>query len=223
MRLFRELRVIDDGEPRFAPMQMAVDEALLRSAFTEAPTLRFYAWRAPAASFGYFSRFADVKNFAPERELVRRWTGGGIVLHGADLTYSLIVPTRSEACRLKSIQIYRAVHAAMHATFAQLGVTTVLASGRAPRTSDACFANPVEADLLSAERKIAGAAQRRTRDGLLHQGSIQLPVLPPQFRTLFAEALANRTENYSLGHHVVEAAERIALERYSRAEWLTIR
>src|SRR2546423_1117404 len=41
------------------------------------------------------------------------------------------------------------------------------------RYSDNCFANPVRADVLLDGRKIAGAAQRRTTRGLLHQGSIQ--------------------------------------------------
>jgi hypothetical protein len=36
-----------------------------------------------------------------------------------------------------------------------------------------CFANPVRADVMTDGRKIAGAAQRRTRRGLLQQRSIQ--------------------------------------------------
>jgi lipoate-protein ligase A len=80
-----ELHLYDDPEPKAAALNMAVDEALLISA--TAPILRFYRWRAPALSFGYFGRYAEVDNQAGGREIVRRWTGGGIVLHGDDLTY----------------------------------------------------------------------------------------------------------------------------------------
>ena len=53
-----ELLVYDDREPRAAALNMAIDEALLESA--AAPTLRFYRWRSPALSFGYFGSYADV-------------------------------------------------------------------------------------------------------------------------------------------------------------------
>ncbi len=85
-----DLLVLHDLEPRAAALNMALDEALLQT--VTQPVLRFYRWRRPALSFGYFGRFADVAAEASARELVRRWTGGGIVLHGADLTYSIILP-----------------------------------------------------------------------------------------------------------------------------------
>ena len=76
-------------------MNMAIDEALLESATI--PTIRFYRWNSPALSFGYFGTFSDVAIYAAERDLVRRWTGGGIVLHGDDLTYSIIIPASDPA------------------------------------------------------------------------------------------------------------------------------
>ena len=73
-------------------MNMAIDEALLETAVI--PTIRFYRWRSPALSFGYFGKFSDVAIYAAERDLVRRWTGGGIVFHGDDLTYSIVIPAK---------------------------------------------------------------------------------------------------------------------------------
>jgi len=35
-----------------------------------------------------------------------------------------------------------------------------------------CFTTPTRYDVMVGGRKVAGAAQRRTRDGILHQGSI---------------------------------------------------
>ena len=78
-----------------AAMNMAIDEALLESATV--PSVRFYGWHSPALSFGYFGRFSDVAIYASERDLVRRWTGGGIVFHGDDITYSIALPSSDPA------------------------------------------------------------------------------------------------------------------------------
>ncbi len=94
MSIFGSLDVYHDESPRSAAVNMAIDEALLETA--EIATIRFYHWDHPALSFGYFGKFADVANYSAERDLVRRWTGGGIVFHGDDLTYSIVVPAASE-------------------------------------------------------------------------------------------------------------------------------
>src|SRR5262252_4406747 len=81
-RLFRSLDVYQDIDSRSAALNMAIDEALLEIA--TAPTIRFYRWNHPALSFGYFGKFDDVADQKDKREIVRRWTGGGIVFHGND-------------------------------------------------------------------------------------------------------------------------------------------
>src|SRR6267378_901992 len=83
--LFTTLAIYHDDDAQSAAMNMAIDEAL-RERLT-APTIRFYRWRSPALSFGYFGRFADIVDYGAQRDLVRRWKGGGIILHVDDLTY----------------------------------------------------------------------------------------------------------------------------------------
>ena len=90
---------------------MAIDEALLETAVV--PAIRFYRWRSPALSFGYFGKFSDVAIYAAERDLVRRWTGGGIVFHGDDLTYSIVIPASDAAFDESSIVIYEKIHRAL--------------------------------------------------------------------------------------------------------------
>src|SRR5437016_462377 len=107
-QLFSTVNVYRDIDSRSAAMNMAIDEALLEIA-TE-PTIRFYCWDHPALSFGYFGKFADVASFVSERDIVRRWTGGGIVLHGEDLTYSIVIPASDRAFNESSISIYEKVH-----------------------------------------------------------------------------------------------------------------
>src|ERR1700716_2090288 len=187
-----ELHVYDDREPKSAALNMAVDEALL--AEVPAPTLRFYRWRQPSLSFGYFGLYAEVAGQSREREIVRRWTGGGIVPHGDDLTYSVIIPASHSFFAPSSPEIYSALHDAIRGALDANGVQATLANSAAPKVSENCFANAVRADVMSGEQKIAGAAHRRSRAGLLHQGSIQHRDLPAGFRHDFAQTLCERYE-----------------------------
>jgi lipoate-protein ligase A len=213
-----DLLVYDDLEPKPAPLNMAVDEALLVTA--TAPLLRFYRWQRPSLSFGYFGRYADVEDEGVQREIVRRWTGGGIVPHGDDLTYSIIVPAGNPLLARSSPEIYSEVHEAIRRALQSNGIEAVLANAPAPKISEACFANAVRADLLSEGRKIAGAAHRRSRLGLLHQGSIQLGTLPSRFKTDLAGFLCQQFEIQTLSPDTIERAARIANTKYGTPEWL---
>jgi lipoate-protein ligase A len=160
---------------------MALDEALLEAMpRLRMPVLRFYSWTDPAASFGYFQKYSEVERLTPLRPLVRRPTAGGIVPHDADWTYSLAFPTTHEWYSLTAIQSYERIHRWIQAAFMKLNVPTVLAPERRKPEAGQCFIGHEKFDLLWNGKKIAGAAQRRTRDGLLIQGSIQPPPLPLQ-------------------------------------------
>lgn len=212
------LHVIDDATPHAAALNMAIDEALLELA--DAPTLRFYKWEIPSLSFGYFGRFAEVADRAGRFAIVRRWTGGGIVAHENDFTYSLIIPGSHSAFTESPQAIYAALHGAIARVFIAKGLSATKASADAPKTSEACFANPVRADVLIAGRKVAGAAQRRTRRGLLQQGSIQGIELSPDFAHEFASALCDRPAYRNLLPLVGQRATVLASEKYATESWL---
>jgi lipoyl(octanoyl) transferase len=216
--MFGKLRVYDDTEPRPASLNMALDEALLEKA--SVPLLRFYRWQRPSISFGYFGRYAEVAHESGQREIVRRWTGGGIVPHGDDLTYSVIIPAAHALFEGSSPEIYRAIHEALQAALKANGIAADLFRETTPKISEACFANAVRADVMSAGRKIAGAAHRRSRAGLLHQGSIQQRDLPDQFRSDLARILCERNESKTLAAEVIERAAQIAAAKYGTAAWL---
>jgi lipoyl(octanoyl) transferase len=225
MSLFDELIVYDGGEPRAAALNMAVDEALLES--VTVPTIRFYRWRRPSLSFGYFGRYIDVAPHESEREIVRRWTGGGIVFHGEDLTYSIVVPANDSVFGESSMSIYETIHRALRDALLEAGQRAIVAGvgDPGPGISDAgynknCFANPVRADVMVNGRKVAGGAQRRTRLGILHQGSIQLDALPDDFAEQLSAALSNSLRREALGAATVQRAQTIADRKYGTAEWL---
>jgi lipoate-protein ligase A len=216
--LFDRLVLHDDRAPRSAALNMAIDEALLEQCAV--PVLRFYGWRRPSLSFGYFGRFADVAGEAGRREVVRRWTGGGSVRHGEDLTYSLVTPATDPASTRGPAAIYAALHGAIRDALRTEGRETELAAGPVPKISDACFANPVRDDVMFRGRKVAGAAQRRTRGGFLHQGSIQIADLSETFRDRFACALSAQIQSAAIPRQTFDRAAVLATEKYGTAEWL---
>lgn len=217
MRPFPELQVFEETEARTAPLNMAIDEALLES--VTVPTLRFYSWARPAISFGYFSAFADVAAEMPRRDLVRRWTGGGIVFHGSDLTYSMIIPKNDGDPPAWGRAVYAEIHQAIRDALAE-NANVALAVQDSPKISDACFANAVVADVVVDGRKIAGAAQRRTRAGLLHQGSIQYEALPQNFREAFARGLCSKFTRRSFSAELLARARELSAQKYETDEWL---
>ncbi|MFL6504823.1 MAG: biotin/lipoate A/B protein ligase family protein [Candidatus Udaeobacter sp.] len=227
--LFADLIVHHDVNPHSAATNMAIDEALLESA--SIPTIRFYRWRSPALSFGYFGKFSDVATYAAERDLVRRWTGGGIVFHGEDLTYSIVIPASDPAFGESSIAIYEKIHGALCQALIAIGhCAEVVGSARCadgtPQRgvpTNNCFANPVRADVMMNDRKIAGAAQRRTRRGLLQQGSIQGITLGNDLGQKFAHALSLNCSEFEINEQILRRAEDLAQQKYGTESWLRMR
>ncbi len=155
---------------------MALDEALLEAMpRLGKPVLRFYGWTEPAASFGYFQKFSEVESATLLRPLVRRPTGGGIVPHDADWTYSLAFPAGNEWYSFRAEESYRRAHEWIQAAFARLNIPTELAACCRKAAPGQCFAGHEKSDVVWHGKKIAGAAQRRTKAGLLIQGSVQPP------------------------------------------------
>ncbi|HWC59847.1 MAG TPA: hypothetical protein VHC44_09145 [Verrucomicrobiae bacterium] len=159
-----------------AALNMALDEALLEAMPRwQKPLLRLYGWTEGAASFGYFQKYSDIERATLLRPLVRRPTGGGLVPHDIDWTYSLAFPTRHEWYATSAIESYRRAHEWIRAAFAELEVTTELAPCCRKSEPGQCFVGYEKFDVLWHGKKIAGAAQRRNKLGLLIQGSVQPP------------------------------------------------
>jgi lipoyl(octanoyl) transferase len=226
MGVFPTLEIYEDGVPRSAPMNMALDEVLWQSATV--PCLRLYQWDHAALSFGYFGRYEDVASYQPEHEIVRRCTGGGIVFHGADLTYGLIIPALDRRVNSSPLEIYGIVHSAIKNALIAAGTPATLLHSKSSEANGSnrtysCFANPVRSDVLVSGVKVAGAAQRRSRRGLLQQGSIQQVDLNDDFRQ---KLVANLTENpirKTLNRDIIERATEIADQKYVTSTWLRSR
>ncbi len=214
-----------DSGPGSAAFNMALDEALLEAMpRLSKPVLRFYGWTQPAASFGYFQKVQEIERLTPLRPLVRRPTGGGLVPHDADWTYSLAFPTSHYWYSLAAIESYRRVHEWLHRAFANLGVDTLVALQPLHAGPGQCFVGYEQFDLLWRGHKIAGAAQRRRRDGLLIQGSVQpqrLGLIRADWQRAMAASPPDevRWDALHLDEHLAHRVEELSRGKYEQADY----
>ena len=164
--------IIDD--PAEGPWNMAVDEVLLQTAASAGKTiLRFYEWSKPTLSLGYFQKQEDRQGHVPSKScpIVRRSTGGGAILHDCELTYCFAVPAEDNTTKSR-LRLYNTFHQTLIRALTDWGIeasqqTTTL-SGNSDKSRDfLCFRQLSTGDVLIHARKVAGSAQRRTRQSIM--------------------------------------------------------
>jgi lipoate-protein ligase A len=192
------LRVLSDP-PLEGAVNMARDEALLVcvGAGASPPTIRFYQWSPPTISLGYFQHYAEYEALPPpagELAVVRRPTGGGAILHDRELTYSITLPIRHHLLERGPLKLYELAHDALievlcsaNVHVARDGETDGSGAARGPFF---CFSRRHQLDVLCGTEKLAGSAQRRTREAVLQHGSI---VLERRFEQQRAAAIGELT------------------------------
>lgn len=243
-----------------AAENMAQDFLLLqRYPAADAPRFRHYEWRRPACTFGYSQKIGFVRANLPPNEsfdLCRRPTGGGIVDHRNDWTYALVLPRGHALYDERAAQSYRIVHEALAAALVALDQPAAVKMqcdqgqscgsdlGRDSNGSRAsslpqetpipgvCFQRAELYDVTNPATgaKIAGAAQKRNKHGLLFQGSIEKSAVgavdwddfSARFvaglaRTLGVEAQATPWPDLDEGE--VEGL----VEQYASPEWVSYR
>ncbi|MBI4051615.1 MAG: lipoate--protein ligase family protein [Elusimicrobia bacterium] len=150
--------------------QMALDELLLDNT-KPAHVLRFYNWKGPAVTFGYFQKYEEVLKTV-DCLMVRRPTGGGLVFHSADLTFSFIFPGMAS---LSPQTVYQKIHRSIHSGLRTRGFFLSLWSpGKTVAAAPFdCFSEPSPMDLvLENGRKVLGGSLRRRKNRVLYQGSL---------------------------------------------------
>jgi len=164
---------------------MATDWWLMQHAVkVNLPSFRHYSWVKPEISFGYGQKWHWVEEEAgiPIEYLIRRPTGGGLVRHGQDWTYCLVIPEGHHSYKIPSLDLYEYIHAAIGNALAKQSIVTFLqpcAVDKKAGIPGDCFHEPVGKDLMMDGKggKIAGAAMKRTRSAILIQGTLELAQL----------------------------------------------
>lgn len=182
-------KVIDTGSAS-PEANMAFDKKLLESASeSQEALLHLYEWEGLSATYGYFTdpdAFFDAEEVEKSGlQLARRPTGGGIIFHIHDLAFSAVVPASHPRFSLNTLDNYAYINQAVIkavAVFAGDAIVPELHRECGGSCSGPvnmfCMAKPTQYDVMVMGKKVGGAAQRRTREGFLHQGSISL-ALPP--------------------------------------------
>ncbi len=174
-----------------ARWNMAVDEALLRT-FKEGdlPIFRLYEWEEPSLSIGRFSDPLEVLHWESVEKAgmayVRRMTGGGILVHGDDLSYTLIVP-ESFAKENGVRESYRYLCGFLLAFYRKIGVDADFAGEQGCRLAhtEVCLAGKERYDIVIDGRKIGGNAQRHTHEAMLQHGSVPKKIERRYFEPFF--------------------------------------
>ena len=207
---------------------MALDETLLHvSSELGRPLIRIYEWDRPSVSIGYVQRYDAAPGGA--YTVVRRPTGGGVVYHDHDLTYTAVVPVDDPVCGLNRIDSYHVFHKAILDALKGFGVEGELSPdecGPVDRATMQCFTTPTRYDVVAAGKKCAGAAQRRTREGILHQGSISLEALECDRKLLVKKLLPAFEKQFNMNFidfkpdsALLRKATELTRTKYATEDW----
>ncbi|MCB1113979.1 MAG: hypothetical protein KDK62_04415 [Chlamydiia bacterium] len=172
---------VEELTPLSAQANMDYDhERLLALTPNDAPRLSFYQWEKPSITYGYFTKpesWLDID--ALERagySLGKRPTGGGVIFHTDDVAFSVLIPKGHPKLSENTLENYRLVNSVvMQAVSKALDLAPEFLAESTP-TSSFCMAEPTIYDVMAGGKKVGGAAQRRGKQGLLHQGTIALSV-----------------------------------------------
>jgi lipoate-protein ligase A len=145
------------------------------------PTLRLYGWDPAAISLGYSQNPARLLNLKLVKEknigLVRRLTGGGLLLHDNELTYSIIGAAEDFSASRSVKGSFEKITGFLIEAYQMLGARAQFSKVKttSPHAiADVCFARKEEYDILINNKKIGGNAQKRRHDIILQHGSIPL-------------------------------------------------
>jgi len=231
-----------------AAENMAIDFLMLqRWPGAPVPRFRHYDWRGPAFTFGYSQKIEFIRTQLPPEDegirfdLCRRQTGGGLVDHREDWTYSLVIPRGHALEEARATESYRIIHECIAAALQAQGVKAQLAKTPSASASagagsaapaGVCFQKSEIHDVIApGGQKIAGAAQKRSKAGLLFQGSIWRPAaggkvdwdqFEADFPAKVAESLGGAATPCPWPDFNEEEMEGL-IEQYSQPEWLEAR
>lgn len=183
-------KYLDTGK-RSAAENMALDTALLEDLKEEKQAiLHLYDWTQDAATYGHFidpSKFLNLKGVEHfSLDLAKRPTGGGIIFHNCDLAFSVIVPSTHPAFSLNPLDNYAFINNRVITAIKQMIELPADLLPDEPIALDEhcknfCMAKPTKYDVMIQGKKVGGAAQRKSKYGYLHQGSISIGLLPEEY------------------------------------------
>ena len=176
-------RILKSG--KLSPAEnMAIDEAIMQAVIAgkSLPTIRFYDWNPSTASCGYNQSAEKEVDFRALEKygygFVRRPTGGRLVLHDQEVTYSVIAPIDGRFSG-SITNAYSIISLALAEGLKEMGIEVELERGNLTSAhqreeANPCFTSSSKFELKCNRKKIVGSAQVRKDNILLQHGSILL-------------------------------------------------
>jgi lipoate-protein ligase A len=176
-------------------------DAYLLQHLKDEPVLHFYKWKFDSLTYGYFiniEEYIDLKKAKKKKlNIAKRPTGGGIVFHLWDLAFSFLMPSNNKNFFLKPLDNYKFVNRIILNTISKFLKNGVLLENKKKQTDlkdmKFCMCKPTKYDVIYQDKKIAGASQRKKKNGYLHQASICL--VNPDFSYLNEVLLEKKVAN----------------------------
>jgi len=213
---------------------MAFDDETASSGPIDGFILRVYNWKGGGVTFGYSQFYGEAARIIPAgTDATRRPTGGGVVIHDGDLTFSCVFAPSAR----KPSEIYAMLHGAFYKALRGCDIKCSLCGGPsggavyAPSSggeASACFKNPVPQDIAGENgAKILGGALRKFAGSVLYQGSLQFPgararsvEIAAAFRKELSGALGIAWRMQTAPEPKLESARKLAGERYRSRQWI---
>ncbi len=161
---------------------------------------------------------------------MRRMTGGGVLFHSGDISYSIVSSTADIGCEGSVVGSYKIICSFLMDMYKGLGLKAGFAGSegkagpiaRPPKGPDLCMASNEKYDILINGRKLGGNAQMRRARAILQHGSIPLKDSLAASRKFVKEkSTVDRIDATSLGEAIgreisYEEAEARLVEAFER-------
>ena len=221
-----------------AATNMAVDEALFLSYGQAAshPVLRLYGFDPAAFSVGQSQAVQEILNAQACRDdgigIVRRPTGGGILFHDDEVTYSLILSQKDIGPSLGVKESFETITSFLIDAYGALGLQADFAKninpdpGACHDVAGFCLSRKELYDILVYGKKLGGNAQKRRKNVILQHGSIPLTLdktkiqrygLAPYFFDAVQATSLTQAAGRRISRNEVVAALRTAFCRHFNA------
>lgn len=189
-------------------INMAIDKALAMSFKKEdMPILRFYTWEnsfTVGISQNTQNYLETYHSF--EGNCAKRMTGGGVLFHGHDLSYSLVLPAHFLE-NLSVKQSYEKICSFLLSFYKELNLDAIYAKDISAinlSKSDFCQVGFEAYDIIIQGLKIGGNAQKRTKNMIFQHGSI------PLFDTKQSKEFGNSLKDLNIHLSYEDAIEKLS-------------
>jgi len=177
----KSFRLIRSGALSCAS-NMALDEKIFKRYLEDGVgVLRLYRWQRPSFTYGFSQEpqsQIDLAACATDAvEVVKRITGGGILFHDDEITYSF-VGSKSDLGEPQGVFVdYRNLCGFLMRFYESLGLAPAFALSQAGfkdrcAPHELCSAAHEKYDIVIGGKKIGGNAQKRNRQVIFQHGSI---------------------------------------------------